>query len=29
MNKYGVETFSIEKIDEASSQEELDEKEIY
>ena len=29
MNKYGVETFSIEKIDEANSPEELNEKEIY
>lgn len=29
MHKYGVETFSIEQIDTASSQKELDEKEQY
>lgn len=29
MNKYGIETFSIEKIDEANNQEELDKKEVY
>ena len=29
MNKYGIDTFSIEKIDEANTQEELNQKEVY